>query len=76
MLMPRIDVDADVLFDALSTDEIVEELERRAPEGDDAAALFRRKPILLEQIFQHYRGRADCPECLREYIYLVLGRIV
>ena len=69
-------VDAGEVLEEMDDDDLAKEIarheKRKAPTGcapvDD--------DWLLERIWQHYRGKSDTPDCLREYIYRKLGRII
>lgn len=73
--MPYVNVhiDGQDVLDEMNDDEIRKELFRRESKGKQGPP--ETEDVLLEQIFQYYRGK-DNPYCLREYIYRKIGRII
>ena len=69
-------VDADEVLEDIDDDDLAKEVARREKLNAPGACAPVDDAWLLERIWMHYRGKADTPECLREYIYRKLGRIL
>jgi NifB/MoaA-like Fe-S oxidoreductase len=61
----------------VDADDVIEELDDATlKEAYEKRIGVASTPDLLESIYQHFRGRSDNPECLREFMYRSLGRIL
>lgn len=67
-----IEVDAAELFSELSDEEV--EAEYRARDLDEA--LGQNHSLMLNRIYEFYRIEGKAPDCVREYIYAKLGKIL
>lgn len=74
--MPYVHIDASEVLEDLNDEDIRKELARRekihAPPG--TAPIDDRE--LLERVWLHFRELGDAPECLREYMWRVLGKVL
>lgn len=64
-----VDIDVDDVLPEISTEKLQAELEGR-PDCD-----LPRCPTLLT-IYDEFRQRGDAPQCLRDYLFAKLGRIL
>lgn len=67
-------VDAEDVLEELDDEEIRAEIARREKKGAPAGCCPIDDRALLERIWLHFRSSGDAPECLREYIWRVLGK--
>lgn len=67
-----IDVDAIELFSELYDEEVEAEYEAR----DLDEALGQQTSLMLQKIYEFYRIEGKTPDCVREYIYAKLGKIL
>lgn len=65
-----VDVDPEEVLRELSNEELAEIVAKRTK---DASVTPR---VLLARVYEEFRTRGDAPQCLRDYIYDVLGRIL
>jgi len=74
--MPYVEVhvDASDVLEELSDKEVLAELNRRSAKNAPAACREVYDHELLEQTYYYFRDHRGAPDCLREYIYRVLGR--
>jgi hypothetical protein len=74
--MPYVEVfvDGSEVLNDLDEEALREELDRRARKKAPVGGHEISDKQLLEQTYWHFRDNAGAPECLREYIYRLLGK--
>ena len=65
------EVDIEDVLDELGPDELSKAAIKKLGEPD--ASAFHSK---MEAVYIHYRHRSDTPDCVRELVYIVLGRML
>lgn len=68
----EVEVEATDIIAQVDECVLEEELLRRDSRRTDIGT----ETILLGQVYETFRTRGDAPDCLREYIYRKLGRIL
>jgi len=66
-----VEVDASEVLRKMDDEHLIAEIESRkkATRSESPAAL-------LDRVYNEFRNRGDAPPALREYIYVVMGRIL
>jgi hypothetical protein len=74
--MPYVDVSTSVFvdLDEIDTDELTAELRRRETVPGSRPENYPRE--LLEAVYYEFRKRGDAPQCLRDYIDVVMGHVL
>lgn len=74
--MPYVEVyvDGSDVLDDLDDKALREELDRRSRKNAPVGCRETYDAELLEQTYWHFRDRGGAPDCLREYIFRVLGK--
>lgn len=67
----RVDVDDAEVLSELSTKDLSDELERR-----QKVQPVERAVISLTRVYEEFARRGDAPQCLKDYIYQEIGRIL
>lgn len=67
-----VDIDAEDVLEELSDETLRKELRKRCINVHDPA----QERALLEQIWLHYRDKPDVPQCLRDYMWSTLGKVL
>jgi hypothetical protein len=65
-----VDVDPEDVLRELTNEELANIVAKRTKTETE------NPTVLLERVYHEFRRRGDAPECLRDYIYDVLGRIL
>lgn len=65
-----VDVNPEDVLEELSNEELAHIVAKRTKTETENPS------VLLERVYQEFRTRGDAPQCLRDYIYDVLGRIL
>ncbi len=67
----RADIDDREVLSELSTKDLSDELERR-----QKVQPVERAVISLTRVYEEFVRRGDAPQCLKDYIYQEIGRIL
>lgn len=67
-----VEIDVSEVIDQLDEKDLEAELKRRDSQRMDVGT----DTVLLNEVYEVFRRRGDAPQCLREYIYRKLGRIL
>jgi hypothetical protein len=65
-----VEVSAEDVLEELSDEELARIVAARTKISSENPA------VLLERVYEEFRTRGDAPQCLRDYIWDVLGRIL
>lgn len=78
--MPHLYVHVDLsdVFDEFPLEEIEKEVERRKARKAErqGAQQVVTTELLLQRVYEHFKRSGDAPECVREYLWDVLGKCV
>jgi hypothetical protein len=66
----EVEIDVDDLIEEIDDDVLIDEIRRR-----------RKDPVgfsnvSLQTIYEEFRRRGDAPQCLKDYIYDTLGKVL
>jgi hypothetical protein len=65
----EVDVDPEELLEEIDDKTLLDELERRKHAPIDCG-------VSLLTIFEEFQRRGDAPQCLKDYLYAHLGRVL
>lgn len=64
----EVEIDVDDVLEEIDDDDLIEELQRRKKDPGSRVSLLT--------IFEEFQRRGDAPQCLKDFIYDAIGRVL